>query len=312
MATDDERATALLNELKVSTDLDVKKRNLREVSELVLHKNPSLLPRYFEHILELQLEHSADIKKAVVLFLKEVCLMDSSYLHPTWETLGALLDDESALVVKDSIATAVALVRPSIHYISTASNPSGALGTWKEISAFLGEVVGLLDKHQNQGVLSTAFKGLETMAIAFAEAEPLRPDHPVLPNQPDLFRQQALRCMEALVERVAFLKSYVSAGVVLASLGVLAVHRSGIFTERIVGVLLQIKDQPPPVPPQQRPSVLSALKQSVKAILNGAVGLDLPRAATPPAWVGAGGGLGASAASAPVVLSLSQKIQQCG
>lgn len=60
-----------LNEASLSSGEDVKVANLCKVQEILINKEPQLLPLYLDEALQFSLDRNAEVKKTVTGFIEE-------------------------------------------------------------------------------------------------------------------------------------------------------------------------------------------------------------------------------------------------
>ena len=58
-----EQAVSLLNSAKLKTDTNERIKDIKQLMELLLHRQPGLLPEFLPHLLEMQMERAAAIRK---------------------------------------------------------------------------------------------------------------------------------------------------------------------------------------------------------------------------------------------------------
>ena len=64
-----DQAVELLNGAKLSTDAAAKSTHLKQLAELVIRKDPSLLGEFLEPLLELQVDPAVAVRKTLVSLL---------------------------------------------------------------------------------------------------------------------------------------------------------------------------------------------------------------------------------------------------
>uniref|UniRef100_A0A2K6NPV3 Symplekin scaffold protein n=1 Tax=Rhinopithecus roxellana TaxID=61622 RepID=A0A2K6NPV3_RHIRO len=97
--TTSERVVDLLNQAALITN-DSKITVLKQVQELIINKDPTLLDNFLDEIIAFQADKSIEVRKFVIGFIEEACKRDIELLLKLIANLNMLLRDENVNVVK--------------------------------------------------------------------------------------------------------------------------------------------------------------------------------------------------------------------
>uniref|UniRef100_A0A8C9AXL6 Symplekin scaffold protein n=1 Tax=Prolemur simus TaxID=1328070 RepID=A0A8C9AXL6_PROSS len=95
--TTSERVVDLLNQAALITN-DSKITVLRQVQELIINKDPTLLDNFLDEIIAFQADKSIEVRKFVIGFIEEACKRDIELLLKLIANLNMLLRDENVNV----------------------------------------------------------------------------------------------------------------------------------------------------------------------------------------------------------------------
>uniref|UniRef100_A0A8C5XR45 Symplekin scaffold protein n=1 Tax=Microcebus murinus TaxID=30608 RepID=A0A8C5XR45_MICMU len=95
--TTSERVVDLLNQAALITN-DSKITVLRQVQELIINKDPTLLDNFLDEIIAFQVDKSIEVRKFVIGFIEEACKRDIELLLKLIANLNMLLRDENVNV----------------------------------------------------------------------------------------------------------------------------------------------------------------------------------------------------------------------
>uniref|UniRef100_G1QPK8 Symplekin scaffold protein n=1 Tax=Nomascus leucogenys TaxID=61853 RepID=G1QPK8_NOMLE len=123
--TTSERVVDLLNQAALITN-DSKITVLKQVQELIINKDPTLLDNFLDEIIAFQADKSIEVRKFVIGFIEEACKRDIELLLKLIANLNMLLRDENVNVVKKAILTMTQLYKVALQ-VRAPSPPKAIL-----------------------------------------------------------------------------------------------------------------------------------------------------------------------------------------
>uniref|UniRef100_A0A1A8J5X7 Symplekin n=1 Tax=Nothobranchius kuhntae TaxID=321403 RepID=A0A1A8J5X7_NOTKU len=165
--TTSEKVVELLNQAALMPT-DEKLTILKQVQELIINKDPSLLDNFLDEIIAFQTDKSIEVRKFVIGFIEEACKRDNELLVRLIANLNMLLKDESVNVVKKAILTLTQLYKVTLQWlvrVKTISDMQEAC--WNLVTQMTGDVLNLLDS-ENDGVRTHAIKFTESLIITLS------------------------------------------------------------------------------------------------------------------------------------------------
>lgn len=166
-----EKVVELLNQAAlIPTDekLDV----LRQVQELIINKDPSLLDNFLDEIIAFQTDRSIEVRKFVIGFIEEACKRDNELLLRLIANLNMLLKDESVNVVKKAILTLTQLYKVALQWLVRSKVVSEMQeACWDMVTQMSGDVLTMLDS-ENDGIRTHAIKFTELLIITLSPRTP--------------------------------------------------------------------------------------------------------------------------------------------
>ncbi|XP_042351036.1 symplekin [Plectropomus leopardus] len=165
--TTSEKVVDLLNQAAlISTD--EKLTVLKQVQELIINKDPSLLDNFLDEMIAFQTDKSIEVRKIVIGFIEEACKRDNELLLRLIANLNMLLKDESVNVVKKAILTLTQLYKVSLQWLVRSKAVSERQeACWDLVTQMKGDVLALLDS-ENDGVRTHAIKFTESLIITLS------------------------------------------------------------------------------------------------------------------------------------------------
>ncbi|KAM9440319.1 symplekin isoform 1-T1 [Clarias gariepinus] len=165
--TTNEKVVDLLNQAALMST-DDKITALKQVQELIINKDPSLLDNYLDEMLAFQNDKSIEVRKFVIGFIEEACKRDNELLLKLLGNLNIKLKDESVNVVKKAILTFTQLYKVTLQWLLRTKSISYVQeGCWDMVTQMKGEVLILLDS-DNDGVRTHAIKFTESLIITLS------------------------------------------------------------------------------------------------------------------------------------------------
>ncbi|XP_056601871.1 symplekin isoform X2 [Triplophysa dalaica] len=169
--TTSEKVVELLNQASlISTE--EKLVILKQVQELIINKDPSLLDNFLDEIIAFQTDKSIEVRKFVIGFIEEACKRDNELLLRLIANLNMLMRDESVNVVKKAILTLTHLYKVALQcLVRTKSVSDMQEACWDMVTQMKDEVLALLDS-DNDGVRTHAIKFTESLIITLSPRTP--------------------------------------------------------------------------------------------------------------------------------------------
>ncbi|XP_069554867.1 symplekin [Brachyistius frenatus] len=165
--TTSEKVVELLNQAAL-IPTDEKLAVLKQVQELIINKDPSLLDNFLDEIIAFQTDKSIEVRKFVIGFIEEACKRDNELLLRLIANLNMLLKDESVNVVKKAILTLTQLYRVTLQWLVRPKAVSEMQeACWDLVTQMKEEVLALLDS-ENDGVRTHAIKFTESLIITLS------------------------------------------------------------------------------------------------------------------------------------------------
>lgn len=169
--TTSERVVDLLNQAALISN-DSKITILKQVQELIINKDPTLLDNFLDEIIAFQADKSVEVRKFVIGFIEETCKRDTELLLKLIANLNMLLRDENVNVVKKAILAMTQLYKVALQWMvkSRVINDIQE-ACWEMVSAMASEIIQLLDS-DNDGIRTHAIKFVEGLIITLSPRMP--------------------------------------------------------------------------------------------------------------------------------------------
>ncbi|XP_030614662.1 symplekin [Archocentrus centrarchus] len=165
--TTSEKVVELLNQAAL-IPTDEKLNVLKQVQELIINKDPSLLDNFLDEMIAFQTDKSIEVRKFVIGFIEEACKRDNELLLRLIANLNMLLKDESVNVVKKAILTLTQLYKVTLQWLVRSKAVSEMQeACWDLVTQMKGDVLALLDS-ENDGVRTHAIKFTESLIITLS------------------------------------------------------------------------------------------------------------------------------------------------
>ncbi|GAA6219702.1 symplekin isoform X2 [Lates japonicus] len=165
--TTSEKVVDLLNQAAL-IPTDEKLNVLKQVQELIINKDPSLLDNFLDEMIAFQTDKSIEVRKFVIGFIEEACKRDNELLLRLIANLNMLLKDESVNVVKKAILTLTQLYKVTLQWLVRSKAVSDMQeACWDLVTQMKGDVLALLDS-ENDGVRTHAIKFTESLIITLS------------------------------------------------------------------------------------------------------------------------------------------------
>ncbi|GCB69330.1 hypothetical protein scyTo_0012406, partial [Scyliorhinus torazame] len=145
---------------------------LKQVQELILNKDPTLLDNFLDEIIAFQSDKSVDVRKFVIGFMEEASKRDNELLPKLIANLNMLLKDENVNVVKKVILTMTQLYKVALQWMVKSRVISEMQeACWDMVSNMQDDIVLMLDS-DNDGIRTHAIKFIESLIITLSSRTP--------------------------------------------------------------------------------------------------------------------------------------------
>uniref|UniRef100_A0A8C3RXI2 Symplekin n=1 Tax=Chelydra serpentina TaxID=8475 RepID=A0A8C3RXI2_CHESE len=169
--TTSERVVDLLNQAALISN-DSKINLLKQVQELIINKDPTLLDNFLDEIIAFQADKSIEVRKFVIGFIEEACKRDIELLLKLIANLNMLLKDENVNVVKKAILAMTQLYKVALQWMVKSKVISDLQeACWEMVSAMASDIILLLDS-DNDGIRTHAIKFVEGLIITLSPRMP--------------------------------------------------------------------------------------------------------------------------------------------
>lgn len=165
--TTSEKVVELLNHAAL-IPAEEKLNVLKQVQELIINKEPSLLDNFLDEMIAFQTDKSIEVRKFVIGFIEEACKRDNELLLRLVANLNMLLKDDSVNVVKKAILTLTQLYKVTLQWLVCSKTVSEMQeACWDLVTQMKGDVLTSLDS-ENDGVRTHAIKFTESLIISLS------------------------------------------------------------------------------------------------------------------------------------------------
>ncbi|XP_076011939.1 symplekin [Genypterus blacodes] len=279
--TTSEKVVDLLNQAALMPS-DEKLTVLKQVQELIINKDPSLLDNFLDEMIAFQTDKSMEVRKFVIGFIEEASKRDNELLLRLIANLNMLLKDESVNVVKKAILTLTQLYKVSLQWLVRSKTVSEMQeACWDMVTQMKGDVLALLDS-ENDGVRTHAIKFTESLIVTLSPRTtdsdiPKRQEGDIsldkVPKDHSYIRCDAL-CEEGKTALEKLLKfmvhpaiSSINLTTALGSLATVARQRPMFMSEVVQAYETLHANLPPTLAKSQVSSVRKNLKLHLVAVL---------------------------------------------
>ncbi|XP_031420102.1 symplekin [Clupea harengus] len=279
--TTSEKVVDLLNQAALRTT-ENKLVDLKQVQELIINKDPSLLDNFLDEIIAFQTDKSMEVRKFVIGFIEEACKRDNELLLKLIANLNMLLKDESVNVQKKAILTLTQLYKVALQWLMRSKVVSEMQeACWDMVTQMKEDILAMLDS-DNDGIRTHAIKLTESVIIALS---PRTPDSDVpkkqegdisldkIPRDHSYIRYDTL-CEEGKAALDKLLKfmvhpaiSSINLTTALGTLATLARQRPMVMSEVVQAYETLHANLPPTLAKSQVSSVRKNLKLHLVAVL---------------------------------------------
>ncbi|KAM4561543.1 symplekin [Fundulus diaphanus] len=279
--TTSERVVELLNQAAL-IPTDEKLNVLKQVQELIINKEPSLLDNFLDEIIAFQTDRSIEVRKFVIGFIEEACKRDNELLLRLIANLNMLLKDESVNVVKKAILTLTQVYKVALQWLVRSKTVSEMQeACWDLVTQMTGDVLTMLDS-ENDGIRTHAIKFTESLIITLSPRMPesdvpkrqegdisldkVPRDHPYI--RYDTLCEEGKTALEKLLKFMVHPAiSSINLTTALGSLATIARQRPMFMSEVVQAYETLHANLPPTLAKSQVSSVRKNLKLHLVAVL---------------------------------------------
>jgi len=159
-----EKVVDLLNQSQLASN-DNKLGYLKQVQELIVNKDPTLLDNFLDEILIFQQDRSADVRKFVVGFIEEACKKDNALLSKTTGCLVYMLGDENIATMKRVMLACNSMYKISLQLVCKVRTIKDDIREmWENMTELKRQICGLIES-DNDGVRTHAIKFMEMLIL---------------------------------------------------------------------------------------------------------------------------------------------------
>ena len=162
-----EQAVRTLNDAKLATEASQKCTHLKQLMELVVHKDSGLLNEFCEPILEMRVDANALVRKTIAGLCEQIGVASVDQRAACMDCVQGLLQDETAAVQKAAIKSASTLFKTSFEYVLTHQK-QGTKPTKHTKDLWKGSN-RLKDDLKTLALSETANDGVKMQAVRFLE-----------------------------------------------------------------------------------------------------------------------------------------------
>uniref|UniRef100_A0A674GLA4 Symplekin n=1 Tax=Taeniopygia guttata TaxID=59729 RepID=A0A674GLA4_TAEGU len=276
-----ERVVDLLNQAALIGN-EGKITILKQVQELIINKDPTLLDNFLDEIIAFQADKSIEVRKFVVGFIEEACKRDIELLLKLVANLNMLLKDENVNVVKKAILTMTQLYKVALQWMVKSKVISELQeACWEMMSSMASDIILLLDS-DNDGIRTHAIKFVEGLIVTLSprtadsdvpkrhendvSLERIPRDHPVIKYS--VLWEEGKAALEQLLKFMVHPAiSSINLTAALGSLATIARQRPMFMAEVIQAYETLHANLPPTLAKSQVSSVRKNLKLHLLSVL---------------------------------------------
>ncbi|XP_069117050.1 symplekin-like [Argopecten irradians] len=160
-----DRVVDLINKASLMQKDAQKINNLKQVQELIIHKEPNLLDNFLDEMLAFQSDRTVEVRKFVISFMEEACKKDRELLPKILPCLQLLLEDENINIQKKVILVMSQVYKCVLQWMCNAKGISDdRTYVWEMVKAMKAKILEMADS-ENDGVRTHVVKFLEGMVM---------------------------------------------------------------------------------------------------------------------------------------------------
>ncbi|XP_060559831.1 symplekin-like isoform X2 [Ruditapes philippinarum] len=291
-----DKVVDLLNQASLMSKDAQKVGNLKQVQELIIHKDSNLLDNFFDEMIAFQSDRSVDVRKYVVGFMEEACKKDPELLTKIMPCLQHLLNDENVNVQKRVILTLSSIYKTLIMWLAKSKHPTPEMTqVWDIMAMMKKSLYDMLDS-ENDGIRTHAVKFSEGIILTLSrktsdsEVPKIRGENVTLDSIPESSKylkvhkleEEGKKMFDALLQFQASPHiSSINLMTVMSSLCNIAKQRPAFFGRVVQAFETLHVNLPPTLAKSQVSSVRKNLKMQMLSLLKHKCAVDyLPNITT--------------------------------
>ncbi|KAG6523623.1 hypothetical protein ZIOFF_013488 [Zingiber officinale] len=182
-----ERADGLLQSARAACEVSSKLKQLRQLKEVLLNRDTSLLAEFVTRLAELQSERASPIRKFLAEMIGDIGSKHTDVLHEMLPCLISFLEDETPAVARQAITTGTALFGHVLEklviqacFFGLYSNDIDVSlkSSWTWMLQFKTTVVHTAFQSGSDGVRLLAVKFVETLVLLYTPDPYISSDPP--------------------------------------------------------------------------------------------------------------------------------------
>ncbi|XP_074592779.1 uncharacterized protein LOC141848631 isoform X2 [Curcuma longa] len=199
-----ERADGLLESARAAGEVSSKLKQLRQLKEVLLNRDTSLLAEFVTRLAELQSERASPIRKFLAEMIGDIGSKDTEVLHEILPCLISFLEDETPAVARQAITTGTALFCHVLEKLVIQGLYSNDIdvslkSSWAWMLQFKTTVFRSAFQSGIDGVRLLAVKFVETLVLLYTPDPYISSDPPQEPDFDVGFNISWLRVGHALL-----------------------------------------------------------------------------------------------------------------
>ncbi|XP_042456319.1 uncharacterized protein LOC122040899 isoform X1 [Zingiber officinale] len=178
-----ERADGLLQSARAACEVSSKLKQLRQLKEVLLNRDTSLLAEFVTRLAELQSERASPIRKFLAEMIGDIGSKHTDVLHEMLPCLISFLEDETPAVARQAITTGTALFGHVLEKLVIQGLYSNDIdvslkSSWTWMLQFKTTVVHTAFQSGSDGVRLLAVKFVETLVLLYTPDPYISSDPP--------------------------------------------------------------------------------------------------------------------------------------
>ncbi|XP_020087002.1 uncharacterized protein LOC109709265 isoform X3 [Ananas comosus] len=178
-----DRAASLLDAARSPGEVTSQLRRLRQLKEVVLHRDPTLLPEFVPRIAELKGDAASPVRKLLAELIGDIGLNHMEFLPHMIPCLLCFLKDEAPAVTRQALITGISLFQRVLEKIVIQGLYSSEIeesmkSSWEWMLKFKGAVLSIAIEPGNEGVKLLAVKFIEVMILLYTPDPSISSDPP--------------------------------------------------------------------------------------------------------------------------------------
>ena len=150
---------------------------LQQVSEILLHREPTLLPKFVDELVPFQVDPCAPVRKFLAGFAESCCTKHPQQLATWLPVLGVLLEDPQGAVAKKACLSCTGLAKVCLRYVNEQGNKPKSRVTkntkdiWNHFQKIKEKLLQKAIGKDGQSLQMHAIKFCEVIIIAYTSSK---------------------------------------------------------------------------------------------------------------------------------------------